>query len=278
MTTQFVCTILALLALASACAEANPYVAIPTYMASEKLSIAVSPRETRISGAFVFRRSVKVNTEHNSQVVLLLPIWFPEQNPQDKTVRDFWETFEKDTSHVVPVPSEIRKDIRPEFAAERRQTIRESLDLKLIIGKQQVPVTYFTVYSANTMRLGIPAAWKQPGFCCLRFGFDLEPALVRDEAPVSISYRLPHLRRGNQTLMCYVPVFHNLPAGTITTDTNHYSITVSAAPGCSLLLTNGNQRASIPPGYAATFGPTHEQPIFVAVEPQLNSKPKTNAR
>ncbi|MDB6108310.1 MAG: hypothetical protein JWR69_60, partial [Pedosphaera sp.] len=219
--------LLAMSLLIAASAAGNPFAAIPTYMASEQLSVSIAKSEARFVGDFVFRRAVIVRTEQDSRVVFQIPIWFPEQNPDDKSVAAFWETFQKDTSHVVP--TERVRWLRPEVAAEMRKTLKRAIDLKVVVGKQEVPVTQFSIFTANTKRVGIPQAWKESGFCCVIFSFGVEPSLIRDATRVTISYRQPYLRKDSEARLFYVPIFENLPRDISTADTNHYAITFTTA-------------------------------------------------
>jgi hypothetical protein len=60
-----------------------------------------------------------------------------------------------------------------------------------------------------------------------------------------------------------IALFQNLPAGASTTDTNRYSITVAAPPGCSLTGSSGDRKFAVAAGRSITLGPRHHQAIRV---------------
>ena len=266
--------LLATILLVAASAAANPFGAIPTYMASERLGVSVSTADAKFVGHFLFRRAVAVASEQNSRVVFKIPIWFPEENPKDKSVAAFWEAFERNTSHVIPTDRVTWA--RPEVVADWRRVLKRSIDLKVVVGEREIPVTVFDIFTADTPRVGIPKAWREPGFCCVMFGFGIEPSLLRNEAQVTISYRQPLLRGNGQARSVYVPIFENLPKGVSTADTNHYSITVTADKDCVLNVQNGEERSTVPAGRSVTLQPGHHRAIRVAVEPR--SYPQVGAK
>ena len=263
--------------LISAPAVANPFAAIPTYMDSERLSVSISRADARFVGDFVFRRSVVVQTEQDARLVFQVPVWFPEQNPEDKSVAKFWEAFGKDASHVIPTEKVIW--MRPEVAADLRKVLKRAIDLKVVVGKQEVPVQVFDVFSASTQRVGVPEAWKEPGFCCVMFGFGLEPGMIREATPVTISYRQPFLRKDGQSRFFYVPIFQNLPKNVSTTDTNRYSITLTAGTDSSLATISGGEEFRVQPGQSITVRPVHYQAIRVTVTSRCSeSEPAVQPR
>jgi hypothetical protein len=268
--------LLAITLLVAASAAANPFAGIPTYMASERLEVSVSTADAKFVGHFLFRRAVAVASEQNSRVVFKIPIWFPEENPKDKSVAAFWEAFAKNTSHVIPTGRVTWA--RPEVVADWRRTLKRSIDLKVMVGEREIPVTVFDIFTADTMRVGIPKAWREPGFCCVMFGFGIEPSLLRNEAQVTISYRQPLLRLNGQARSVYVPIFDNLPKGVSTADTNHYSITLMADKDCVLSVQNGEERSIVRAGRSVALEPSHHRAIRVAVEPWSNPQGRANGR
>jgi hypothetical protein len=107
---------------------------------------------------------------------------------------------------------------------------------------------------------------EEPGFCLLVLGFHDDGAIVRNQTPVTVSYRQPLARSKEGARTFYQPVFENLPDGRTTTDTNKYSITF-VAQDCSLLITNGTQRATVESGGSLTLAPTIHQPFRVISRP-----------
>jgi len=260
--------LIAMSLLVAVSAAANPFAAIPTYMASEHLSVDIAKSEARLTGDFVFRRSVVVLSEQDSRVVFQIPIWFPDQNAEDKTVAEFWATFQRDTSYVIP--TEKVTWMRPKVAADMRQLLKRAIDLKVVVGKKEVPVTEFVVFSAGTQRAGIPLTQKEPGFCCVVFSFSLEPSLMRGATQVAISYRQAYSRAAGEAYLFYVPIFENLPKEVSTTDTNLYSITFNTTEDCSAVVVAGESRLAARTGQSVTLAPRHLQAIRVRMTTRSN--------
>jgi hypothetical protein len=168
--------------------------------------------------------------------------------------------------------------MRPEVAAEMRKILKRAIDLRVVVGKQEVPVTQFSIFPVNTKRVGIPQAWKESGYSCVMFGFNLEPRLIRDASHVTISYRQPYLRKDGEARLVYIPIFENLPKDISTTDTNHYSITFATEKDCSAVVTTCEQQLTAQPGQSVTVAPKHYQTIRVTTKTRPNKGAAVNRR
>jgi len=84
---------------------------------------------------------------------------------------------------------------------------------------------------------------------------------VLTQKPLTITYRQPLLQAGGVGHFFYLPEFANLPKGASTADTNRYSITIAAKPGCSLVMSSGDQNLAIEAGQSVTLSPRHHQAI-----------------
>jgi hypothetical protein len=257
---QMLCVSVLLLCLTT---NANPYAAIPLYMESEHLGVMVTPTDARFTGSFTFHRAVTVASEQDTRAVFEIPIWFPEHNQKDKSVAAFWTVFAKDGSSTIPAKKVIW--IKPEDIATMRNVLMKAIDLKVSVSGHEVPVTDFVAYSTNTIWRNFPQEMKEPGFCCLVFAFAVEPALIRNDAHLAITYRQPLSLEDNQSRLFYVPVFENLPKEISTADTNRYAIVLTAGKGCLLTVTNGSESSVVQAGQSKTLSPLHRQAIRAVV-------------
>ena len=238
-----------------ATARGNPVaLALPAadrlYMASEHLSASISQDVAELKGIFTFQyRQDTWSPGKPSFVMLEIPIWFPDSDPKDPTVVGFWKAFRKDDG--------IR------ITPQTRAAFEEGVALRITLGGESVPVEEFwTLTTTNSRQRWAPHEWQQEtGFCCLVFRFYFKDDSVLIQKPLSISYRQPLVHADGAPRFFYLPVFQNLPKGASIGDTNRYSITIAAQPGCSLTVINGEQKSSVEAGRSVTLSPRHHQPI-----------------
>ena len=239
--------------------RANPLpVALPAadrvYMASEHLTASISPDAAELKGTFTFQYRQDVSAPgHRSFVMLEIPIWFPEHNANDPSVEEFWKHFPKDNGIAI--------------TATTRAAFKKAVGLRVFLGDTALPVEQFsTLTSTNSRQRWAPREWQQEAnLCCLVFNFYIKDDSALVQTPLTISYRQPLFKANDVGRFFYLPVFQNLPNVASTGDTNRYSITVVAQPGCSLTVTNGEQKFTVEAGHSVTLGPKHHQPIRAVV-------------
>jgi hypothetical protein len=249
------CIAILIFFLVCAAARANPVaLALPAtdriYIASEHLTISISPEVAELRGTFTFQYRQDVPSPgQRSFVMLEIPIWFPEQHPTDSSVAEFWRVFPKDNgAEVTPQTTGV---------FERAVALHASL------GGQSLPVSQFSSLThTNSRQRWAAREWQQEaGFCCLVFGFYFKDDSTLTQKPLIISYRQPLSHSGGVASFFYLPVFQNLPKSTSTTDTNRYAITITAQPGCSLMVTSADQKSEVESGHSITLSPRHHQAI-----------------
>ena len=220
------------------------------YMASEHLSASISPEVAELRGTFTFQyRQDAPAPGQRSFVMLEIPIWFPEADPDDASVAAFWKAFPKDQVTAVE--------------PQTRAVFEQAVGLRASLAGEPLRVEQFsTLTSTNRWQRWAPREWQQEaGFCCLVFRFYIQDDSVLTKKPLAISYRQPLVHGGGLARFFYLPVFENLPKGASTADTNRYSITIAARSGCSLTVRSGEQMSRVEAGQNVTFSPRHHQPI-----------------
>jgi hypothetical protein len=261
-----------ILFLFSAEARANPIaLALPAsdriYLASEHLTATVSPDVAELQGTFTFQYRQDVPAPGRPSFVMLeIPIWFPEADPEDPAVAAFWKAFPKDeVTEVTP---------------QMRTTFEQAIALRVGLGNKSLRVEQFsTLTSTNSRQRWAPREWQQEvGFCCLVFRFYFKDDSALTKKPLTISYRQPlvHADRGGRFF--YLPVFQNLPKGASTADTNRYAITIAAHQGCSLVVTSGDRTFAVKAGHSIALSPRHYQPIRALAKTRPNKSVETNRR
>jgi hypothetical protein len=237
------------------------------YIASEQLSISISSERASLRGVFTFQSRGTVKEAFMNQPVLMdIPIWFPEQNPQASNVAAFWKTIPKD--EVVM------------FTPETRDAFEKGLVLSVFTGNQLLEIKRFSILTIhNDRQRWAPRDWQQePGFWCIVPRFLIPSCSALTQKPMTISWRQPLLQVAGKREFFYLPVFENLPAPTTTADTNRYSITITAEPTCSVDVSNGNEKATVFPGQSRVFTPRHHQAIRAMVTTRANKPHAANSR
>jgi hypothetical protein len=232
------------------------------YISFEQLQVAVSPTNAVFKGTFEFSSpDLKDSDKETWETYMELPIWFPQQTSDDPSVNAFWEAFGTNIFNV----------IRP----NNKGAFEKAVALKVFFGRQAMPVAGFAMLYQDGDRRPFEFftfnEWKvfqeyqEPGFCCLLFHIDGLGTFAQKHVPVTISYRQPLLKVGKTGRFFYLPIFENLPKDVSTTDTNRYSIELTALPGCLLSVTNGSKAFQIEAGNSVTLIPEDRQAIRAIV-------------
>jgi hypothetical protein len=242
-----------------AAASANPVVPMPVvpmgpriYIASEKLTAKIGPKEAEFDGVFTFKTSGHI-AYLDEKVSIRLPIWFPiEFEERQAGVEPFWDTFCREAHDL--------------NNSKEKDALERVLVLKASVGKEQLSPTHLLISPTNSSQL-IRSEWAQRGCRVFLFWFPVRPSLIETGTPVRISYRQPLVRSGAEGSFFYLPMFENLPRGISTADTNRYSITLSADPDCVVVGSNGRASFEVKPGGSATLSLQHLQAIRATVKP-----------
>jgi len=236
------------------------------YIASEHLSVSISPEGASLKGVFTFQSRGKVKETYMSQPVLMdIPIWIPEQNPESSNVTSFWKEIPRDDA-VMSTPAS-------------RDAFEKDLVLNVFTGNQPLEMKRFTILTTrNGRQRCAPRDWQQePGFWCVVPRFLVPSCSALTQKPFTMSWRQPLLHVAGKREFFYLPVFENLPAPATTTDTNRYAITVTAEAGCSVEVSNGSEKATVLAGESRVFTPRHHQAIRAMVTTRANKVTGPNA-
>jgi hypothetical protein len=239
-----------------ATARANPSVPLAdtVYMSSERLTVIIGPTEAEFRGTFTFRSAGPVSDdgEHAS---LAVPIWFPARaQKSNPSIAAFWSMFNSDYHSLV--------------STKEKEMVEKTLGLKAYIDKKEFRAENLFISGWPANHESVPKNWEQPGWKVLRFDFTVSPNVIEDATPVIISYRQPLIRDIGKWEFVYVPVFAHLPKGISTSNTNRYSITLTADPYCDLTVTNGEFNTVLLSGQRITLTPKDLQAIHATVLPR----------
>ncbi len=236
------------------------------YISSEHLSVTVSSNAATFEGTFTFAaQDLNDFNKETQQTFMELPIWFPQQVSDDPTVTAFWNAF----------GANMLQSLNPLTT----NAFEKAIGLKIVFKKQLMSLRrgFFMFYQGGNQRPFMFFFLKEqkifreiedPGFACLVFSVDGLGEVAQSHAPVIVSYRQPLLKTKGQGRVFYLPIFENLPKDISTTDTNRYSITLTAATDCSLTVTNGKRRFKVRAGHSLTLAPEAHQAIRAVVTKQ----------
>jgi len=254
------CISLALGVCATACA--NPRVIFPqtrVYLSSERVSVTISPTEAQVSATFTFRFDPdRLDYVKDLGLSIQVPIWLPDVAAANSAVERFWQSFGGTLLHA------MTEDARPRFD--------EVFSFSAILGTQRLSVERFMTYSSHLDPRILPynrwaekkvefQKFKRDGVACTIVEVSCQGTMLRGETPLVVSYRQPLVRNAQTGRFLYLPAFYDLPEGAPTTDTNRYSITLTAAKGCSVQVINGRHRHALASGQSIILTPIHHQPI-----------------
>lgn len=237
------------------------------YIASEQLTVTVSSNRATLRGVFRFNYRQDVPSPgQKSQVGLRVPVWFPELNPEERSVAEFWKAF-ADERHT-------------EVNADTKDAFERALALRVFLADRPLEFKRFALLTPHDYRMvWAPPEWRQePGFCCLAFDFYFQDDSVLVQNILTILWQQPLLQAKGEREFYYVPVFEGLPKGMPTTDKGRYLVTITADSGCSLTVSSAGEKATIEPGRSEVFSPRHHQAIRVMVTTRANPQGGANGR
>jgi hypothetical protein len=235
------------------------------YISSEHLNVTVSSNAATFEGTFTFATHALSDFNKNTQQTFMeLPIWFPQQFSDDPTVAAFWNAFGTNMlcGFTPPTTNAFEKAIGLKLFSEKQIKPSNGFFMFYQDGDRQPSVAFFPREQRIFREI------EDPGFCCLVFRIGGLGEAVQSHAPVTVSYRQPLLKTEGKGRFFYLPIFENLPKDISTTDTNRYSITLTAATDCSLTVTNGKRRFKVRAGHSLTLAPEAHQAIRAVVTKQ----------
>lgn len=246
-------------------ASGNPIpgpVGAHVYISAERLEVIVSATEATITGSFVFSaQDLKASDADVRQTFMQLPVWIPQGSSNDPSVANFWGAFHTNIYNIIRPTNKAAFDnaIGLKVLSEK-QAMPVNAFIMLYQGGDQRPFEYFVLEQQRLFR-----ANPEPDLCCLVFRVDGLGESIQKRVPVEVSYRQPLLRGEKTSHFYYLPIFENMPKEVSTTDTNRYSITLTAAKGCELTITNGQERFKIKAGHSVSIAPQNRQAIRAVV-------------
>jgi hypothetical protein len=230
------------------------------YITSEHLEVTVSPAVARFKGTFTFAaQALNDFNKEEQQTFMQLPIWFPQQKANDPAVNRFWDAFGTNILQII--------------RATNSEALEKAVGLKILLGNQPAPLRAFVMLyqggDRRRLQFTLPESRpllenQEPGFCCLIFRVDGLGELVKSNTPVSVSYRQPLFEDVGGRRFFYMPFFENLPATISTTDTNQYSMTLTAR-GCSLQVSTDGKSFSLKNGKSIVLAPQNRHAIRASV-------------
>ena len=251
-------------------AKANPFVPkAEVWMDSEKVAVTMSSSNANVVGTFSFVTSFRFPLDL-VDVHLDFPIWLPDESAEDPAMASFWRAYEE----------------RPN-APQTLRLLESALHLRVAVGGNYVHVEKALQYTEQTSnifssfigraRVSKFDVFEEPGFRCLLLWFTFSPRLLQPQVPLVAwaAYRQPLARSNGEGRLFYVPIFYNQPTNTVTTDTNRYAFTITAAADCSLAVTNGERAYAVAPSHGVILSPIHCQPIRATASPR--AKPQGGA-
>ena len=161
------------------------------------------------------------------------------------------------------------------FDSASKKAVEQAVEMKVVVGAQSFQASDLIISGRGGYGYTIiPKGWREPGYHVLLFTFMVSPRIIDSGTPITISYRQPLLSTAGTSSFFYMPIFEHLPKSVSLSETNHYGITLTAAPNCDLVVTNGLFHARVAPGQNVNLSPKHLQAIRVTVQPQVNKSPQ----
>ncbi len=249
-----------------ATARANPVAPDPplnAFISSEKLAVTIGPSEAEFNGTFTFKIVGDVSTVERTMNVarLQIPVWFPSDTNESSAIAAFWKAIDQSEDSYL-------------MEAVSRKAVEQAVEMKVVAGAQSLQASDLIISGRGGYGYTIiPKKWREAGYHVLLFTFMVSPRIIDSEVPITISYRQPLLSTAGRNSFFYLPIFEHLPKGVSLSDTNRYSITLTAASSCDLIVTNGSFKAQVEPGRDVNLSPKPLQAIRVTVKPRASTAP-----
>jgi hypothetical protein len=234
------------------------------YLYSERVVVSLSPHDARVTAAFTFRfepdkrRLLKANV-----TMVQVPIWLPNDAPDDVSLAAFWQIFGSESLHTL--------------TETNRDTFLRALAFTARVGGQDLDVAHALTYSTH-LRVSERQHFERwptkhdvlrfadEGFGCVIVGVPCKPLLLRGDTPLMVSYRQPHAGVAGYRRFVYLPSFYHQPQELSVSDRSRYSITLEAASGCRVQVTKGVEQYSLNPGENIVLTPVHHEEITATID------------
>jgi hypothetical protein len=158
----------------------------------------------------------------------------------------------------------MRKRLSPNghIDNETKDLLDGLLAVQIAASDRVVPIQRWDIVSMDDLPPSLKG-FLDPDMYSLMPGFELTPTIVQQQLPITITYRQPLNFQRGESHFFYVP---SLPKGS---GSKRYSITVAAAPGYSISVSNGVSPAFVKDGQV-TILPRDGVPIRASVRPLAN--------
>ena len=242
---------------ALASASGNPRVTpgVELYISYEKLAATIDSTNAELHGTFRFT-TVGHKSYASQTVGIQLPIWFPADAQENSAIAAFWSVF--DQAH------------HTHFSAKEKQTLDEILRLKVELSGKELRPELLMVSGRGDSGNFIPKNWEVLGCRVLLLWFATTPELIESGAKLTVSYQQPLLTYKGERYFVYIPIFEHLPNSISTSNTNLYSVNLTAGPNCDLAVTTAALTSPVGPGQQVTLSPQNLQLIRAVVRAQAN--------
>jgi hypothetical protein len=238
------------------------------YLYSERVVVSLSPNDARVIAEFTFRfEPEKRRLLKKFPTSIQVPIWLPNDAPEDDSVAAFWHAFGSKPVHTL---NETNHDA---FA--------DALMFRALLKGQKVEVEDFVTYSSglkahtrhmlerSRLRAEVQH-FADEGVGCVIIGLQCNSMLLRGDNPLIVSYRQPHVQTGQLRRFLYLPAFYGLPKNATTSDPARYSITLRADSGCLVQVTQGSKQYCLDPGESIELTPVHHEAIAATIDAGSN--------
>ncbi len=230
---------------------------LKTYLDSEKLTATISPTDATFMATFTLRSDEDISRVlplRSKDVTVNLTIWLPEDGASVPLPRRFHPC----NDNLVPLILENGVYREPIDTAIRLRVLSQS--------PETIPLSKDSYIHGAEHRRGdlVYTAGKsflEPNFYKLVARFSVFPSVVKNQYPITFSYKSPLVRQNGEGLFYYVPFFDNLPDRISTSDTNRYAITIEATPDCSLTVSTSGKKTVVEGGKSITLAPKANEPI-----------------
>ncbi|EEF60850.1 hypothetical protein [Pedosphaera parvula] len=223
------------------------------YINSEQLAINICQDEARFKGVFTYNYVDEVlgREKTNDLIYLKIPIWFPEHNSEDPTVAAFWSAFQKDALNQI--------------TPGNREVFDKAVGLDITLGDHPVNLNSFYAIGLGNNQDWAPEGWQKTNYNCLVFVVTEPNDFVHAKAPVTVTWRQPHMVFKNKKYFYYIPNFRYLPENISTATSDKYTVHLTAARDCTSDVTIGPRQFFIHSGRGIVTGPRHHVPVEATI-------------
>jgi hypothetical protein len=234
------------------------------YLYSERVVVGLSPTDARVTAEFTFRfEPEKRRLLKKFPTSIQVPIWLPNDAPEDDSVAAFWQAFGSRPVHTLDQTN--------------LNAFANALMFNAHLKGQRVEVEEFIPYSPRLsphLRQAMEKSrfkaeaqhFADEGVGCVIVVIRCNSMLLRGDTPLMVSYRQPHAQTGQLRRFVYLPAFYGLPDDTTESHPSRYSITLRADPGCWVHVKKGLEQYRLGPGESIDLTPVHHEAITATID------------